>query len=201
MKIKVAILLILCLIVKPAFSQEKAETLRYEIVVLGLKIGELVAEKSPEVNNFQTFKVESFVKFWFFGNVDLRFSTISQFQNEQIVKTKSESKTNRGDYLSTVQWNGNHYEVDANTYKYENQNPVKGPLTWCSTKLFFQEPRHGDLFLSEVYGVSQKITQLDPGVYEIKIDGNTNRYYYKSGILEKIVIENPIKNYQVRRLR
>ena len=193
--------MILCLLVKPAFSQEKTETLRYEIVVLGLKIGELVVEKGPEVNNSQTFKVESFVKFWFFGNVDLRFLTISQFQNEAIVKTKSESRTNRGDYLSTVEWNGNHYEVDAYTYEYENHKPIKGPLTWCSTKLFFEEPKHGDVFLSEVYGVSQKIIQVEPEVYEIQIDGNRNRYFYKSGILEKVVLENPIKNYQIRRLR
>ncbi|WP_051287371.1 DUF6134 family protein [Algoriphagus mannitolivorans] len=185
----------------PVFSQGKAESLRYEILVLGLKIGELVAEKTPEINNSQVYKVESFVKFWFFGNVDLRFSTVSQFLHDEIVRTKSESKTNRGDFLSTVQWNGRHYEVDANTYKYENQKPVNGPLTWCSTKLFFHEPKHEDVFLSEVYGVSQKITQIQPGVYEIKIDGNANRYFYKSGILEKIVLENPIKNYQIRRIR
>ena len=196
-----AFLFSLCLLAEHSFSQEKTETLRYEIVVLGLKIGELVAEKGPEVNNSQTYRVESFVKFWFFGNVDLRFLTVSHFQNERIVRTKSESKTNRGDYLSTVQWTGNLYEVDANTYKFENQKPIQGPLTWCSTKLFFQQPSHEDIFLSEVYGLSQKIIQVEPEVYEIKIDGNTNRYFYKSGILEKIVIENPIKNYQVRRLR
>lgn len=201
MKLKVITLLFFSLLATPSFSQENSESRHYEILVLGLKIGELAAEKTPEVNNSQTYKVESFVKFWFFGNVELRFSTVSQFLQEDIVRTKSESKTNRGDFLSTINWNGKQYEVDAQTYKYENQKPVEGPLTWCSTRLFFHEPKHGDVFLSEVYGVSQKIIQIEPGIYEIKIDGNVNRYYYQSGILEKIVLENPIKNYQIRRIR
>ena len=202
-KIRVIGILLLMLVFGSgsSFSQEKEEILTYEIVVFGLKIGELEAKKVSEEPGKLRYQVESFVKFWFFGNVDLQFSTQSHFDSGRIVNTLSESKTNRGDYFSKIRWNGNQYEVEASTYKYENQKPLNGPLSWCSTKLFFEEPKPGNVFLSEVYGVSQKIVQVQPNVYEITIEGNKNRYFYQSGILEKVVIENPIKNYQIRRLR
>lgn len=187
----------------PAKAQQPLdkEALKYEIVVLGLKIGDMTAERFSGKTDTVHYEVKSQVKFWFFGSVDLKFSTVSKFLQGRIVKTKSESKTNRGDYLSKILWKGNEYQVDAATYKYENEKSLKGPLSWCSNKMFFHEPKSGDIFLSEVYGTAQKITQIEPGVYEITVEGNTNRYYYKSGILEKIVLENPIKNYQVRRIQ
>jgi hypothetical protein len=52
-----------------------------------------------------------------------------------------------------------------------------------------------------VYGVSSSIKKIGPGVYEIDVEGNTNQYHYKGGQLEKIVVESPIKNYQVRRVK
>lgn len=161
----------------------------------------MTAEKYAGKSDTLLYEVKSQVKFWFFGNVDLKFLTVSKFLKDRIVKTKSESKTNRGDYLSKIAWKGDHYQVNASTYKYKNDIPIKNPLSWCSNKMFFQEPKAGDVFLSEVYGTAQEIRQIEAGVYEINVEGNTNRYYYKSGRLEKIVLENPIKNYQVRRVQ
>lgn len=187
----------------PLFAQNEndSESMQYEIVVLGLKIGDMTAEKFEGKADTVHYVVESQVKFWFFGNVDLRFETNSKFYQGKVVKTHSESKTNRGDYQSQIILKGSEYQVDAETYKFENNESVRGPLSWCSNKMFFHEPKPGEIFLSEVYGTAQKIKQIEPGVYEITVEENTNRYYYQSGKLEKIVLENPIKNYQVRRVR
>ena len=38
-------------------------------------------------------------------------------------------------------------------------------------------------------------------VYEIEVEGNTNQYHYKGGKLEKIVVESPIKDYKVVRVK
>lgn len=180
-----------------SFAQSKQETLTYEIVVLGMKIGNMVAQKSFERDSL-AYKVDSQVKFWFFGNVELKFNTKTHFLGGKLVKATSDSKTNRGNFASRVRWNGQHYQVNAETYKYENDKPLKGPLSWSSTKMFFHEPSDQDVFLSEVYGVSSPIKKIEPGVYEIDVEGNTNTYYYVGGRLEKIVLESPIKNYQVR---
>nr|WP_287935098.1 DUF6134 family protein [Algoriphagus sp.] len=200
---KVILFLVCLLLFVPVYSQnmETPESLHYKILVLGMKIGDMKAEKYSGKADTTHYEVNSQVKFWFFGNVELKFSTISKFTKGKIVKTKSESKTNRGDYLSRITWKDSEYQVKAETYKYENSASLKGPLSWCSNKMFFHEPKAGEIFLSEVYGTSQPIKQLEPGVYEVTVEGNRNRYYYKSGILEKIVLENPIKNYQVKLVR
>ena len=181
-------------------AQTAKETASFEIVVLGLKIGTLTAQKTGASDSL-LYSVDSRVKFWFFGDVDLKFLTRSNFKGGKITKTYSESKTNRGFFDSKVNWTGAQYQVDSKSYKYANRTSLKGPLTWCSSKLFFQEPSGNEVFLSEVYGVSAPIKKISAGVYEIEVEGNTNQYHYKGGKLEKIVVESPIKDYQVRRVK
>jgi hypothetical protein len=181
-------------------AQTTKETASFEIVVLGIKIGSLTAQKTAGADSL-LYSVDSRVKFWFFGDVDLKFLTRSHFKAGKVLKTYSESKTNRGFFYSKVNWTGAQYQVDSKSYKYANRAPLKGPLLWCSSKLFFQEPSGNELFLSEVYGVSAQIKKISAGVYEIEVEGNTNQYHYKNGKLEKIVVESPIKDYKVVRVK
>ncbi len=197
---RISLLIFLWMGVSLGHAQTAKETASFEIVVLGLKIGTLTAQKTGGADSL-LYSVDSRVKFWFFGDVDLKFLTRSHFKGGKILKTYSESKTNRGFFDSKVNWTGAQYQVDYKSYKYANRTSLKGPLTWCSTKLFFHEPSGQELFLSEVYGVSAPIKKIGPGVYEIEVEGNTNQYHYKSGKLEKIVVESPIKDYQVRRVK
>ncbi len=197
---RISLLIFLWMGVSLGHAQTAKETASFEIVVLGLKIGTLTAQKTGAADSL-LYSVDSRVKFWFFGDVDLKFLTRSHFKGGKILKTLSESKTNRGFFDSKVNWTGAQYQVDSKSYKYANRTSLKGPLTWCSTKLFFHEPSGQELFLSEVYGVSAPIKKIGLGVYEIEVEGNTNQYHYKSGKLEKIVVESPIKDYQVRRVK
>ena len=197
---RISLLVFLWMGVSLGYAQTTKETASFEIVVLGLKIGSLTAHKTAGADSL-LYSVDSRVKFWFFGDVDLKFLTRSHFKGGKILKTYSESKTNRGFFDSKVNWTGAQYQVDSKSYKYASRAPLKGPLSWCSSKLFFQEPSGQEVFLSEVYGVSAPIKKISAGVYEIEVEGNTNQYHYKSGKLEKIVVESTIKNYQVRRVK
>ena len=197
---RISLLVLLWMPVSLGYAQATKETATYEIVVLGLKIGSLTAQKTA-VGDSVRYSVDSRVKFWFFGDVDLQFLTRSHFKGGKILKTYSESKTNRGNFDSKVNWTGTQYQVDAKSYKYANRAPLKGPVLWCSSKLFFQEPSGNEVFLSEVYGITAPIKKISPGVYEIEVEGNTNQYHYKAGKLEKIVVESPIKDYKVVRVK
>jgi hypothetical protein len=197
---RIILLVLLWMPVSLGYAQATKETASFEIVVLGLKIGNLTAQKTAGADSVR-YSVDSRVKFWFFGDVDLQFLTRSHFKGGKILKTYSESKTNRGNFDSKVNWTGTQYQVDAKSYKYANRAPLKGPVTWCSSKLFFHEPSGNEVFLSEVYGVSSPIKKISPGVYEIEVEGNTNQYHYKAGKLEKIVVESPIKDYKVMRVK
>lgn len=197
---RIILLSFLWMSVSLVHAQATKETASFEIVVLGLKVGSLTAQKTGGADSL-LYSVDSRVKFWFFGDVDLKFLTRSHFKGGKIFKTYSESKTNRGVFDSKVNWTGAHYQVDSKSYEYANKAAVKGPLSWCSSKLFFHEPSGQELFLSEVYGVSSPVKKISAGVYEIEVEGNTNQYHYKNGKLDKIVVESPIKNYQVRRVK
>ena len=197
---RISLLIFLWMGVSLGHAQTTKETASFEIVVLGLKIGTLTAQKTGGADSL-LYSVDSRVKFWFFGDVDLKFLTRSHFKGGKILKTLSESKTNRGFFDSKVNWTGAQYQVDSKSYKYANRTSLKGPLSWCSSKLFFQEPSGQEIFLSEVYGVSSPIKKISAGVYEIEVEGNTNQYHYKGGKLEKIVVESPIKNYKVMRVK
>jgi hypothetical protein len=197
---RIILLVLLWMPVSLGYAQATKETASFEIVVLGLKIGNLTAQKTAGADSVR-YSVDSRVKFWFFGDVDLQFLTRSHFKGGKILKTYSESKTNRGNFDSKVNWTGTQYQVDAKSYKYANRAPLKGPVLWCSSKLFFQEPSGNEVFLSEVYGITAPIKKISPGVYEIEVEGNTNQYHYKAGKLEKIVVESPIKDYKVVRVK
>jgi len=197
---RIILLVFLWMGISLGHAQTTKETASFEIVVLGIKIGSLTAQKTAGADSL-LYSVDSRVKFWFFGDVDLKFLTRSHLKGGKITKTYSESKTNRGFFDSKVNWTGAQYQVDSKSYKYANRAPLKGPVLWCSSKLFFQEPSGNEVFLSEVYGVLAPIKKISTGVYEIEVEGNTNQYHYKGGKLEKIVVESPIKNYKVMRVK
>ena len=191
---------LLILSFNPALAQQKTENIKFEIQVLGIKIGDLNVSKYP-VGDTLHYIAESQVKFWFFGSVNLTMSTHSKFVGGYLVKSKSTSNTNRGNFASTIYWDGKKYVVDAESYKFENQEPVYGLAQWCSTRLLFEEMQEGKKFLSEVYGMSTTIKKLEPNVYQTVVNGNENNYYYQFGELQKVELENPIKNFTYKRIK
>lgn len=195
-------MLILCLnvcLATPSLSQTKPETIQFEIQVLGLKIGDLNV-KRYQAGDTLHYLATSNVKFWFFGNVDVEISTHSKYVNGYFVKSISTSNTNRGNFASTIHWDGKKYVVDAESYKFENKEPVSGLVKWCSARTFFEELQGDQTFISEVYGLTATIEKLGPGVYSTTISGNENQYFYETGKLQKVVLENSIKNFQYKRI-
>ncbi|MBC6366072.1 DUF6134 family protein [Algoriphagus sp. AK58] len=182
-----------------SYSQEKSEVIRFEIQVLGLKIGDMNVSKY-QVADTVHYVAESQVKFWFFGTVNLTMNTHSKYLNGYLVKSHSKSNTNRGNFASYIYWDGKKYVVDAKSYKFENQDPVFGLAEWCSTRMFFDELQVGEKFLSEVYGLATTVKKLGPNVYQTTIAGNENRYFYKFGKLQKVEQENNIKNFTYKRI-
>lgn len=183
-----------------SFSQEKSETIRFEIQVLGLKIGDLNVKKYEEGDTLH-YLAQSRVKFWFFGNVDVDVSTHSKYVGGYFVKSRSTSKSNRGDFATDIHWDGRKYVVDAKSYKFENREPVEGLVEWCSARIFFEELQEGKRLISEVYGFATTIGKMDAGAYRTEISGNENQYFYQDGKLQRVILENSIKNFQYKRIK
>ena len=85
---RISLLIFLWMGVSLLHAQTIKETASFEIVVLGLKIGTLTAQKTSGADSV-LYSVDSRVKFWFFGDVDLKFLTRSHFKGGKILKTYS----------------------------------------------------------------------------------------------------------------
>ncbi len=193
------LLLALFLLMMPAEAQEKKDTRRYKIVVAGFTIGEMIAEKTAG-NGQSDYTVNSEVSFWFFGKINVDFRIRSLYDKEQLISSNAVSISNRGTFESDILWKEDYYEVDAHTYKFDNREQLLQPIRFSTVRFYFEEPKDGDIMVSETYGLLSRITEKSKGVYEIEIDGNRNQFYYKNGELDKIIIQNPIKNYVVQRV-
>lgn len=194
--LKPRLLLILIIFFLPlmVFGQEEV---KYDVSVAGISIGEMTAVKRK--SGQKTFyEVKSEVSFWFFGKINLEYFVKTEFLEKQLLYADTQSKTNRGDFRTLVQWDKDHYKVDSKNYKYENNDPIRKPLHFSSAVFFFEEPNGINQFLAEGYGLLSPIKKVKD-YYEVDVNGNKNKYYYVNGVLDKAVMYSPIKNYVVKR--
>lgn len=194
----IILLVISCLL--PLNCQAQSTVEKYEILVAGFKIGNVIAE---EVKKGETteYHVNSNASFWFFGKIEVSFILRNVYQKELLIDCKANSKTNKGDFQSTIIWKIDHYDINAATYKFENTKPIPNPMYHSSGKFYFHEPKDGDRMISESYGLVSRVTEKSDGVYEVDINGNKNQYHFVGGKLDKIVVHHPVKNFVVQRLK
>lgn len=188
----------LLILMSGANSFGQTKTNNYDIVLAGFTIGKMEAQHT-ETADFDDYQIHSKVEFWFFGKIHVEFLQKAHYDNGQLMKATTNSDSNRGKFLTTVVWNKDHYDVDANSYEFHNEEPINKPIHSSTATLYFKEPKGGDVLISENFGMPTVIRELEKGVYELEVNGNTNRFYYEGGILQKVVLENSIKDYVIRR--
>lgn len=179
-----------------SFSQTK--TNMYDIVLAGFTIGTMQADKTTSAKGLD-YQIHSNVEFWFFGKIHVEFLQKAHYAEGQLMKATTNSDSNRGNFLTTVDWNKDHYDVDANSYKFHNEEPINQVIKSSTATLYFHEPKVGDILISENFGMPTTVRQIEKGVYEIEVNGSMNRFYYEGGVLQKVVLENKIKNYSIKR--
>ena len=178
------------------FSQ--TQTNNYDIVLAGFTIGSMKADKTT-ASNGEDYQLHSKVQFWFFGKIHVEFLQKAHYENGQLMKANTNSDSNRGNFVTTVVWNKDHYDVDANSYKFHNEEPINQVIKGSTARLYFHEPKAGDIIISENFGMPTTVREIEKGVYEIEVNGSMNRFYYEGGVLQKVVLENNIKNYSIKR--
>ncbi|WP_373496850.1 DUF6134 family protein [Aquiflexum sp.] len=193
---RLSVIFILIFFLHPSFVSGQEEV-KYDISVAGISIGEMTAVKR-KAGQKTSYEVRSEVSFWFFGRINVDYLVETEFHGKQLISSDSQSKTNRGDFRTLIQWDKDHYKVDSKNYKYENTSPIHKPLHFSSSVFFFEEPVNISEFMADGFGLVSPIQKVKD-YYEVDVNGNKNKYYYVNGVLEKIVMYSPIKNYVVKR--
>lgn len=173
------------------------EVANFDISVAGISIGEMNATKT-KMGDETKYQINSLVSFWFFGKISVDYRSNTIYKNKQLFSAISTTNSKRGDFSSSVEWNKDHYKVNAKTYKFENNNPIKKPFFFSSAMLFFEEPKMIKEFIAENFGLPSPVRK-EKDYYEVDVNGNKNRYYYIDGKLDKAIIYNPVKNYMIKR--
>ncbi|WP_164674943.1 DUF6134 family protein [Anditalea andensis] len=173
--------------------------MKFSISVAGITIGEMKAVKTSGTDQ-DRYQLESKVDFWFFGKIKALVSTDAYYNESQFLQSTMHTRTNKGEFLSTIKWDRDRYAIEAESYKYEHKDEIIGPMDYSGIKLFFQEPREVSNLLNEHYGKVALVNKGMKGYYEVNVAGNINKYYYENGQLIKAVMEHPIKNYVVKRI-
>jgi hypothetical protein len=193
---RIVVLIILVFSLLPSIVSGQ-EQINYDISVAGISIGEMTAIKT--VKGDKTFyNVKSEVSFWFFGWVTLDYSMDSEYKGPQLMKVNGIYKSNRGEFVTTISWQEDHYQVDTRSYKFENNRPVNKPLYHSSAVFFFEEPHGVTESMADNFGLVCPIQKFK-NYYELDIDGNKNKYYYLDGKFDRAIMYSPIKNYVIRR--
>jgi len=175
------------------------DTLRFSISVAGINIGEMKAVKT-QAGDIDRYQLESKVDFWFFGKIKAFVTTDAYYNQKQFLQSIMHTNTNKGEFVSTIEWKEGQYFIDAESYKYEHRDRVRGAMAYSGIKLFFQEPQGITNLMNEHYGKIAQIKFIGNDYYEVSVAGNTNKYYYENGQLVRAVMEHPIKNYVVKRI-
>lgn len=195
MRNKIVVILIFSKLLSwEVFSQTKQQ---YDISIAGISIGEMTAEKKA-VGEEAHYEIKSKVSFWFFGKINLDYLTQTVYKNKQLMRADVKSSTNKGDFQSSIRWNAKKYDIKASNYKYDQETTYDKPLYYSSVSFFFEEPDQIKEFIAESYGIVSPIKKVKD-YYEVVVNGNTNRYYYIDGKLDKAVMEFPIKNYVIKK--
>jgi hypothetical protein len=172
------------------------ESLKYEVSIAGIKIGQMTASKKT-AGEKTSYEIQSNVGFWFFGKISLDFNTKAYYEGKQFMRSEVNSKTNKGNFFTKIDWERDHYEVKARNYKFEMDTVVNRPVYYSSAVFYFSEPKNVKEAIAEAYGLPSPILK-GKDYYEVNVNGNTNRYYYEGGKMVRAVMEFPVKNYVLK---
>jgi hypothetical protein len=197
MRIKTLLILIVFIGAITQLSAQQ-ETHDYEITLAGFTIGEMQATKS-QLGDTTLFRLRSEVSFWLFGRIHVDYTTEVKYLGQKFISSRVESNSNRGNFLSTVDWDGNYYHIHANSYKYEHKERLSETITYSAVRLFFEEPKGISKMMAENYGKFASVTPMGDGQYHTLVAGNKNRYWYENGKMQRVSMQSPVKNYIIQR--
>ena len=173
------------------------EKREYDITAAGIRIGGMTATRE-NVNNQTWYTLHSEVSFWFFVRVRVVYSVKSLYQNNQLIASTVETHSNKGNFISTVTWSKDHYKVQVDGYKYKNAVPIAEPIRYNSARLYFEYPQSISTVLADNYGLMVPAENIQKDVYAVTVQGNKNKFYFKSGKIIRAVMHHPIKNFEVK---
>jgi hypothetical protein len=184
--------------VTSAAGQRDSEVRNFTISLAGIDIGEMQATRLVS-DTITRYRLVSKVSFWFFVRVIVEHTIVSEYHRDVLYSTISTSKSNKGNFQSTVVRNKDHYIVKAASHKYSLDTIIQGPIKFNVARLYFDKPVGVREILADTYGVLASARFSEKDLLITDVLGNKNKFYFRNTDLERAVMYSTVKNYEVKR--
>jgi len=181
-------------------GQAQTVSQKYAIEVAGLRIGTLTHARTTSPTAV-VYEQISDVQFWFFGKIKIYYKVGSRHApNHQLLRSDVDATSSRGNFHSDIVWNGDHYDINVEQYKYSRRATEAQPIDFTINRMYFEEPVGRTRVFADYFGNYATVAPTARGSYRVRIDDREDEYFYEKGRLVKIVKQNSVKNFLVRRL-
>ena len=197
-----ALLVCLLLLPPPVSAQQRpAETRRFAIEVAGARIGTMTVVRQPMPGNEVIYTQISDVQVNFLiYKLKVYYKVNSLFRRGQLISATVEAHTNKGNYASSTVWKGDHYDIEANQYKYIRKTTERRMIDYTVTMLYFSEPTGKQQVYAEYFGDYFTLTPTAPSGYRARLADREDEYVYEQGRLVKVIKKNALKNFVIHPL-
>ncbi|MVM38808.1 hypothetical protein GO730_16770 [Spirosoma sp. HMF3257] len=190
-----------CSVAQTPTEVGSAETHHYAIEIAGIRVGTMTAVRQPQADNQTIYTLISDVKVnLLVYTVKIYYKVINRFEGKKLMLSTVDVHTNRGDFTSRTEWKGDHYDINADQYKYKRQTIETQNIDFSSSLLYFYEPLGRNKVYAEYFGDYFTFSKTAAGTYHAVISDRADDYIYQNGRLVKIVKHNSLKNFILRLL-
>jgi hypothetical protein len=165
------------------FSTSFCQTLKYDIFLLGKKIGETVIEKKDSAGLIQyTVKSHSDAKILGMDKKDAMATEALFDKKGDMISSAYDDVKNKEHLTTMVTAKENNLIIDKNG----KQASMASTVSFCSIQLYFSEPKDHQKIFSERLGQFVEIVKQKNGNYKIAFNDYTGVYTYIAGKLTEL---------------
>lgn len=186
------------LILSLLFFQLDAQTVKFNIMKGNDNIGEIVAKKTS-LKSGDSYHVTSKATFRVVWKYVRETITKVQFSGKTMTSSNSKQLMNKEtkEHRITTK-NGTSYSCTKNPGN--EKFTLNKSITYCSSMLYFSEPKNRKYIFAESYQKMCKIELISTGIYKLYLpEGKINHYVYKNGKLQEIRVFRTIVDLVFKR--
>jgi len=171
----------------------------YDITVAGISIGNLDIKRYDKAE-FTYYEMSTKISFWLLFRIEAEYVMSAVYKGDQMISSKSQTHTNKGDFKSSTVWNGHQYEIHIDAYKYKKDTLISEPIHFNVGRMYFDKPAPGQKIYADNFGLLTPAEKSEDQMI-VRIQGNANRYFYENGAMYEATMYHPVKNYRVKLIK
>ncbi len=195
------ILFITCLLAvfdPPAPEISANNKLHYIVIQDGKKVGNITATKSTKGEQV-VYEVETHMNIKVLLSQKVDFTSRAVYTNGILQTSLAKSFVNdKLHHSCSIVWKGNRYEIKRD----KDMNTLARSINYSGVLLYFREPGNSTRVLSEMSGHENQMIKTAEGQYLLTDhkSGKQNKYWYKSGALDRATISHTLVDLEIKRV-